>query len=120
MENIKVLMSSRPKLLSEVIQNLVMRQQDMEVVGEVLDPNVLMLHLRKYSVDVIIMTPLKGNGEPEICQRLLAEHPEIIIVTQSADGGWAYLYQANQTELRLPDSSGEAILIAIRQALSRI
>lgn len=35
---IKVLLASRPKLLSEVIRYLVSRQPDMEVVSEVLDP----------------------------------------------------------------------------------
>ncbi len=59
---IKVLLASRPKLLSEVIRYLVARQPDMEVMGEVLDPIELLLAVKSTSADVVIVTPLPANG----------------------------------------------------------
>ena len=117
MEKIKVLLSSRPKLLSEVIRYLIEHQPDMEVVGEVLDPLQLLTVSRKTVVDVVIITPLKANGEPKICHQLLAEHPLLIIVTQSSKGDVAYLYQSGMDKQRIDEPSGPSILIAIRASL---
>ena len=60
MSKINVMFSSRPKLLSEVIRNLIEHQPDMQVVGEVVDPIELIFALRETSVDVVIITPLKA------------------------------------------------------------
>ncbi len=117
MQKIKVLLSSRPKLLSEVIRYLITRQPDMEIVGEVLDPLKLLRASRQTAVDVVIITPLKANGEPKICHLLLSEHPQLKIVTQSANGEAAYLYQAGVDKHRIKEPSGHSILGAIREAL---
>jgi hypothetical protein len=47
----------------------------MMMVGEVVDPIKLLNATRETAVDVVIVTPLKANGEPKICSHLLAEHP---------------------------------------------
>lgn len=119
MEKIKVFLSSRPTLLSEVIRSLVDHQPDMEVVGEVLDPLQLLRATASTPVDAVIITPLKANGEPRICHQLLGEHPCLKIVTLSAEGDAAYLYQAGAPKQRIEDPSGETILDVLRIALRR-
>ena len=117
MRKIKVLLSSRPKLLSEVIRNLILNQPDMEVVGEVIAPIELLRAVGAIIADVVIVTPLKANGEPRICRLLLAAYPLLIIVTQSAAGEAAHLYKSGMRKKRLDDPSGQAILVAIREAI---
>ena len=117
MGKIKVLLSSRPKLLSDVIRNLIEHQPDMEMVGEVLDPLQLLSASGKTTVDAIIITPLKDNGDHKICQQLLAEHPRLKIVTLSANGETACLYQSDLPRLFITEPSGSSIFGAIRQAL---
>jgi hypothetical protein len=68
-------------------------------------------------VDAVIITPLKANGEPKICHRLLAEHPRLKIVTLSAKGETAYLYQSDLPRLCINEPSGQSIIGAIREAL---
>jgi len=114
---IKVLLSSRPKLLSEVIRNLIERQPDMQVVGEVLDPLQLLRVSREILVDAIIITPLRANGEPKICHLLLEAHPRLKIVTQSASGEVAYLYQSGLLKKRIDEPSGQAILDLLRESV---
>ncbi|MFZ0390208.1 MAG: hypothetical protein WAN36_07085 [Calditrichia bacterium] len=120
MKRINVLLSSRPKLLSEVIRSLIEHQSDMKVVGEVLDPLQLLPAARKTAVDAVIITPLNANGEPKICHLLLAEHPLVIIVTQSSKGDAAYLYRAGVPKQRLEEPTGYSILAIIRQLCSPI
>jgi DNA-binding NarL/FixJ family response regulator len=119
MKIIKVLLSSRPKLLSEVIRNIIEHQVDMQVVGEVLDPLQLLPVTRQILVDVIIITPLRANGEPKICHLLLAEHPQLKIITQSSKGDAAYLYQSGVLKMRIEGPSGQTILDTIREVMLR-
>jgi DNA-binding NarL/FixJ family response regulator len=114
---IKVLLASRPKLLSEVIRYLVARQPDMEVVSEVLDPIELLLAVKATNADVVIVTPLPANGEPHICTQLLAAYAQLKIVTQSAKGEAAYLYQSGSPRRRIEEPSEQLILGAIRESM---
>jgi len=116
MKTIKILLSSRPKLLSEVIRNIIEHQPDMEVVGEIIDPIQLLLAARVIMVDVVIVTPLESNSEPKICRHLLAEYPTLKVVTLSERGEAAYLYQTDASRLRIDEPSGQLILDAIRAA----
>ena len=117
MQKIKVMLASRPRMLSNVIRNIIERQSDMVVVGNVIDPIKLLVAIREIEVDAVIMTPIKANGEPKICSHLLAEHPRLKLLTLSAKGEAAYLYQNGSTKLRINDPTGGAILGAIREAL---
>lgn len=116
MKKIRILLSSRPKLLSDVIRNLIEHQPDMIVVGEVPDPLQLLRASIQTMADVIIITPLRVNGEPKICHLLLVENPTLIIVTHAPEGESAYLYQADRERQHIEESSGQSILNAIRKA----
>jgi len=117
---IKVLLASRPKLLSEVIRYMVERQADMEVMGEVLDPIELLLAVKATGAGVVIVTPLEANGEPHICIQLLAKYPQLKIVTLSAKGEAAYLYESGSHKKRIDEPSEPSLLGAIREAMHPI
>lgn len=117
MQTIKVLLASRPKMLSDVIKNLVACQPDMQVVGEVLDPIELLIAIRATPVDAVIVTPLDSEGDSRICRHLLVDHPELRIVTLSAKGEAAFLYESNSRKKRIDEPCGQTILGAIRESL---
>lgn len=103
-------------MLSDVIRYLIERQPDMIVVSEVLDPSDLLRAVKATEADVVIVTPLPANGEPHICIVLLAEHPLLIIVTQSAKGEAAYLYRTGARKKRIDKPSPQSVVSAIREA----
>jgi len=117
MRKIRVMLASRPKMISDVIRNIIERQPDMLMVGEVIDPIKLLFATKETAVDVVIVTPLKADGEPKICSHLLAEHPRLKVVTLSSKGEAAYLYQAGIPRLRIDEPCGQSIIGAIREAL---
>jgi len=114
---IKVLLASRPKMLSDVIRYMIQHQPDMIVMGEVLDPIELLLAVQATTAEVVIVTPLAANGEPHICLQLLAKYPYLKIVTQSAKGEAVYLYQSGSPKQRIDDPSEQAVLGAIRKCI---
>lgn len=114
---IKIMLASRPKMLSEVIRNMIEHQPDMEVVGEVLDPIELIIAAKVMSVDVVIITPLKVQGEPRICCQLLAECPMMKIIILSAEGKDAFLYTSGSPKMHINEPSPKAIFDTIRKSL---
>ena len=104
-------------MLSEVIRSMVEHQPDMEVVGEVLDPIELLIAARAMPVDVVIITPLKANGNPRLCCQLLGEHPSLKIMTLSANGEAAFFYQSGTPKICIAEPSEQSVLSAIREAL---
>ena len=117
MQKIKVLLASRPKMLSDVVRNMLERQSDMEVIGEVLDPIELLLTAKARPVDVVIVTPLDSEGEPGICRHLLAEQPRLKIITLPANGEIACLYESGSRKKRIAEPGEASILGAIREAM---
>ena len=117
MHRINVMFSSRPKLLSEVIRNLIERQPDMTVIGEVIDPIELIFALRIHHADIVIITPLKSNGVPKICSQLLKEHPLLKILAIPVDSKAFSIYQSNAPRIEIENPSEQSIVDAIRKAL---
>lgn len=114
---IHIMFSSRPTLLSEVIRNLIERQPDMKVAGEVVDPIELIFALRKTPVDVVIITPQKVNGNPRICAQLFKEHPALVILILTAESKAVYIYQSGSPRKQIERPSERTILDAIRRCL---
>ena len=120
MQKIRVMLASRPKMLSDIIRNMINRQTDMILVGDVIDPIKLIFATREVSVDVVIVTPpLNANGEPRICNHLLYVHPQLIVVTLSSKGEAAYLYQSGRTRVHIDEPSADTILDIIRRSVHK-
>ncbi|HDQ46251.1 MAG TPA: response regulator transcription factor [bacterium] len=117
MPQINVMFSSRPKLLSEVIRNLIERQPDMKVTGEVVDPIELIFALRTTPADVVIITPHKANGDPRICSQLLKEHPQLTILMLTEESKAVYIFQSGLHRKRIERPTQEAIISAIRKSM---
>jgi DNA-binding NarL/FixJ family response regulator len=119
MSKIKIMLASRPKMISDVIRNIIERQSDMALVGDVVDPIKLLFATTKKAVDVVIVVPLKANGEPKICSHLLTEHPQLKIITLTAKGEVAHLYQSGMSKICINEPSADAIIDIIRKSMHK-
>lgn len=120
MQKIKVMLASRPKIISDVIRNMIESQPDMTLLGEVIDPIQLIVATSEREVDVVIVTPLRAKSEPIICRRLLEEHPNLKVVVLMAKGDAAYLYQSGADKKLIEDPGAESILEVIRDSVNLI
>jgi DNA-binding NarL/FixJ family response regulator len=115
MQKITVLLAIQPRMLSEVIQRLVERQPDMELVKEGSDASELRFAIKATEARVIILTPTDSEEESGICHDLLAEYPRLRIIALSPLGDTAFLYKSGSRPKRMDDVGEEAILSAIRE-----
>ncbi len=114
MSKINVMFSSRPKLISDVLRNLIERQPDMKVAGEIIDPIELIFALRETPVDVVIITPHKANGYPRICRQLLKEYPLLRILILTSESQSVYIFQSGVKREHIEKPTEQIILNAIR------
>jgi len=114
MHKINIMLSSRPRLLSDVMRNLIERQPDMIIVGDVIDPIELLFALRTTTADVVIITPLKANGYPKICVQLLKKHPQLKILILTLGSEAVFIYQIGFPRKRIEKPSEQVLLDAIR------
>ena len=113
LKKIRILLANRPPMLLEILKALVQRQEDMEVVGEILDPIGLLVAVREREADAVILT-LKDYEEPGLCSHLVTEYPNLTILSLAADGKTAFL-RLPRREIMTP--SMDSIVDALRDAI---
>lgn len=116
MKKIRLLLGNRPRLMREIIRGMIDRQEDMEVVGEILDPVDLLVAVRETEADAVILA-LRGSEEPGLCSHLLAEYPNLTIIGLSSEGKSAFVEQLCPRRQDIVDASEAKILSALRQAI---
>ena len=114
MRKVRVLLAIRPRILSEVVRDIVARQPDMEVVRELVDASELWFALKAAKPEVVITAPADFGAGAEIGSYLLAASPRLKIIALSAAGDTAFLYKAGSPKQRIDDVGEQAILNAIR------
>ena len=116
MKKIRVLLANRPRMLREVLREIIEDQPDMEVVGEVLDPLDLLMAVRNMKADAVILA-VKDSEEPGLCSHLLAEYPNLAILCLALEGKSAFIEQLCPRRLEIVDPSEDKILSALRHAV---
>lgn len=110
------MVASRPKILSDVIINFINKQDDMLIVGDIIDPIHLLYTTKETATDVIILSPLQENGEPKICKHLLAEQAHLKIIVIHAKGKSAWLYQSGLERTLISNPTEHTIINTIRES----
>jgi len=116
-KKIKILLANRPRMMRELVRELIERQKDeeMEVVGEVLDPLDILVAVREMEADAVILA-MRDSEEPGLCSHLLAEYPDLTIVGIASEGESAFIEQRTPQRQQIPEVSGANILTALRHA----
>lgn len=115
MSTLKVLLANRPKMLRELLRDLVCQQPDMDVVGEALDPLEVLYSVRKTEADIVVTT-LPRSGEPGISSHLLAEFPELLVLALAPAGDRATLYRQVVVTEKLGSTADDVLLSTLRRA----
>ena len=116
MKKIRILLANRPQMMRELVREMINRQNDMEVVGEVLNPLDLLVAVREVEVDAVILA-LKNSRDVGLCSHLLSEYPNLTIVGLTSHGENAFIEQLCPRRVEIVDPSEKSILSALRQAV---
>jgi DNA-binding NarL/FixJ family response regulator len=102
--------------MREVMRQLIKRQPDMEIVGEVLDLSALIRAAKETAADVIIVA-LEDSVALGLSSQLLAECPNVIILELASKGDVAFIGQVCLGRREIVEPSEANILSALRHAI---
>jgi chemotaxis response regulator CheB len=116
-KKIRILLgNSRPRIMREVMSELIGRQLDMEIVGEVLDLSALIRSTKETAADVIVVA-VEDTVALGLSTQLLAECPGVIILALASQGNVAFIEQVCLGRKEIAEPSEANILSAVRQAI---
>ena len=117
MKKIRILLANnRPRIMREVMKQLIERQPDMEIVAEVLDLSALSRVAEEAAADVIIVA-LEDSDALRLGRQLLAERPEMAILALAAKGNAAFIEQVRLGRREIAEPSEASILSALRHVI---
>ena len=116
MRKIKVLLANQPRIMREVMREVIERQPDMEVVGETLDSLGVLLAAKETEADVVVIA-LRDSEEPGLVSHLLAECPRVTVLVLPSQGDTAFIVQMCPWRKEIVDPSDANILSALRHAV---
>lgn len=118
MHPIRIVVGMLPRLLLEILVDLVEAQYDMRLVGSPGDEEGLMRLLRARDADVVLL----GCGEgrlPEVGDRVLDAQPRAQVLGVLPDGCDAVLYRLRPTADRLGEVSPQQLIEIVRTSMGQ-
>ena len=120
MEKIRVLVANRPRLMRELLLATIADQPDMEVAAEVSSDSDVVGAAAEFRPDFIIIAAEKSYERPPICDDLLAQNPQAIILAlapefKRSEFSWAVIdHRSMYVETSDQGISEQGILDTIR------
>lgn len=76
----RILVTNRPKLMRDVIVATLSQQPGIEIVGEVSDETEILSQVHATLPDFLVIALDETEERPQICDRVLREHPDLRII----------------------------------------
>jgi chemotaxis response regulator CheB len=90
----RVLMANQPKLMRELLVEMLEEESWIQIVGEVTDQADIRALVLKTSPDLLVVTAEKPGKRPAICDELLREFPALRIIAVAAQESYSVCYWA--------------------------
>jgi hypothetical protein len=108
----RILLIGLPRLLAEIVTELVGREPDLALVGAVeLTPGVVS-NADRLDADVAIL----GSHDESLIASLVTERPRLKILALAGDSHEAWLYSLGRERTPLGELSPEGLVAAVRRA----
>jgi len=115
LERTRILLVEMPRMLCDIITDVVGSQPDMVVVGELPERADLIPAVDRTQADVVVLG-LRDSELPDDCTPLFDAHPRSRLLGVAADGRRAFLYEMRPQRTPLGEVSPQGLLDAIRLA----
>jgi AmiR/NasT family two-component response regulator len=118
-KRVRVLVANRPRLMRELVREVIADQPDIEIVGELSDENDLLQAVEDARPDIVIMA-MEDIGERNTqCGFLIGRYPQMKILALAPEKNLGLFYWATiEVHSKRLESSEAGILSALRQRSS--
>jgi hypothetical protein len=114
-EKIKVIVASRPRLMREVVLEMISNQPDIELMAEVQEDSKIIGVVEELNPDWLFIALDHPDERPDICESLFHKFPNLKVLALAAGKNNCILYWANVTiRSSRVESSERGILDVLR------
>ena len=115
MEKIRIMVASQPRLMREVVLEVISGQPDIEVVAEVQDDSQIVDLVGDLRPDWLVIAHDEPDSRPIICDPLFDRYPNLKILTLASKNNDCIFYWATMSiRSSRVESSEKGILDALR------
>src|SRR5260221_8066839 len=112
---IRVLVAPRVKLMRELMLSSLGDEAGVEIVGEVADEADIAERVRQVSPDLLVIALDEQTKRPELCDKLLHDHPGMRIIAVASQENCSVVYWASfDIHASEIEASEQGILNAVR------
>jgi hypothetical protein len=115
LEPIRILFMEMPRVLGEIVEALLAREDDMRPVGSVRVPAELLPEVDRTRAELVIWF-LPDHELPQLCSELLDAYPRVKVLALEQDGRRGFIYRLLPQQLPLGEIWPERLSEAIRNA----
>lgn len=91
----RILMANQPKLMREMLVEMLEEESWIEIVGEVARESEIRELVRKTAPDLLVVTAGEPGSRPTICDELLKEFPALRIIAVAPHENYTVCYWAS-------------------------
>jgi hypothetical protein len=113
--SIGILLCEMPRMLHDVIANILRVEPDLRVVADGVDVATLLERLDRELADVVMLCEESGSP-PAMCEELLDRYPQLAVVAIEDRGQRASIYMKRPMRVRVAEVSSAQLVSAIRRA----
>lgn len=111
----RILLTRMPRLMRDVLTEIIRSQGDMRLVGRADDVRGLPVQIRRSAPDVVVVG-LEREEFPGLCRAVLRRFPEVKVLAVEERGRRLSLYELRPTRSPLGEASPGRLLAWIRRA----
>jgi DNA-binding NarL/FixJ family response regulator len=114
-DKIKVIVASRPRLMREIVLEIVSAQPDIEVMAEAQDDSTIIDLVEQLHPDWVVIALDESDHKPDICDLLFGRYPDLKILAVDSGRNNCIFYRATMSiRSSRVESSERGILDALR------
>jgi DNA-binding NarL/FixJ family response regulator len=118
MRRIRILLAGMPRMLRDMITDILALHAEMMVAGNMQDTADLVAAVRKTRADVVIVNePAMGPAQNH--QELLYSRPHLGVLSITSDGRQFYVHKLRPVRTALGEVSPESLVQAIQSSAQR-
>ena len=117
----RILMANQPKLMRELLVEMLADESWIEIVGEVAREAEIRESVQKTAPDLLVVTADKPGQRPAICDELLREYPALRIIAVAPHENYTVCYWAS-LDIHAADieSSEQGFLSAVKNVAETV
>ena len=109
---VRVVVANQPRLMRELVLEMIIEQPDIEIVAEIQDENEIANIVEGTHPDFLIVSLDEFNQRPPLCDTLLHRFPEMKILALAPERNSSIFYWASFDIHESPVEASEAGLLS--------